>query len=341
MNRIAFVVFVLLFCMPFMYLSGSSTVLRVQDSQVTLVELPQESNSVRTAPPVNVQAQTTTSGQIKISWDPYPASTGFMRVYQSTIPAPIGSPSWSLLGGIGVAHTEYLLAPGTGGYFYVTYDTAGEMSDRFVYVEGGTTAGITVGSFWIDKYELTPGGVGGAGTAPWNYINWFSVINYCNFRSISEGLTPCYSYLSYGTNPNNWPPSCNDDSGDSYNYSCNFTANGYRMPTMNEWRFAAMGGVNSLGFTYSGSNNIYEVAWFTNNSGNSVHGVGLLASNELGIYDMSGNVHEWVWEGGGRRYCLGGSCYDFNNYCTVWSVNDMYAIDGYVQHGVRICRTSY
>ncbi len=88
-------------------------------------------------------------------------------------------------------------------------------------------------------------------------------------------------------------------------------------------------------------NNPHEVAWFTYNSGNSVHGVGLLAPNELGSYDMSGNVLEWVWEGGSRRYCLRGSCYAFDNYCTVWSYADMYAIYGYVQHGVRICRTTY
>lgn len=67
----------------------------------------------------------------------------------------------------------------------------------------------------------------------------------------------------------------------------------YRLPTEEEWEFAAKGGLKSKKYTYSGSNKAEEVAWFSTNSNNELHPVGLLKPNELGIYDMSGNIWEW------------------------------------------------
>ena len=83
------------------------------------------------------------------------------------------------------------------------------------------------------------------------------------------------------------------------------TGGNFRLPSDTEWQFAAKGGHLSKGYTYSGSNTADDVAWYSGNSGGTVHNVKTKLPNEIGIYDMSGNVEEWTHYNG--NYCYGGT----------------------------------
>ena len=92
------------------------------------------------------------------------------------------------------------------------------------------------------------------------------------------------------------------------------TGTSVRLPEENEWEYAAKGGNKSKGFEYSGSNAIDDVAWYNGNSGRKTHEVATKKPNELGIYDMSGNMWEWCGTSGAIR---GGSWFSVVNYCRV------------------------
>lgn len=94
----------------------------------------------------------------------------------------------------------------------------------------------------------------------------------------------------------------------------------FRIPTEEEWEYAARGGNLSRNYKYAGANNIDEVAWYDKNSGNQLHPVALKKPNELGLYDMCGNIQEWCssfYENGSDRVIRGGCFLSSSKRCRV------------------------
>lgn len=237
-----------------------------------------------------------------------------------------------------------------------TFKMGSKTSDTSAELDEQKEHSVTLNTFEISKFEVTvwewkqfikankmkmpiKPSWGWQDNYPINGITWNEAIAYCNWLSTKEKLQPCYSKKGP-------------------NFVCNFKANGYRLPTEAEWEFAAKGGTNSKGFRYSGSDKLEDVAWYKANSNGQPHTVGTKLPNELGIYDMSGNVWEWCWdwynkdfyklekgdnpkgpEMGERRTVRGGSWDSKSNY--VRPANRISTIPSKTHefYGFRIART--
>jgi formylglycine-generating enzyme required for sulfatase activity len=191
---------------------------------------------------------------------------------------------------------------------------AGNLPPNFVLVPGGTfTMGspageagkvgyeirhqVSLSSFAISKYDVTFDdydaycqAIGaekpwhfdwGRGSRPVIMVSFYDAVDYCNWRSRQEGKQPAYAIA--GTK-----------------VSCDFKANGYRLPTEAEWEYAAKGGPKAsslaVNAVYAGDSDVDQVAWYEANAGNQTHPVGQKAPNPLGLYDMAGNVRQMCWD---------------------------------------------
>ena len=147
---------------------------------------------------------------------------------------------------------------------------------------------------------------------PVEMVNFFDAIIFCNLLSIINERQPCYS-INGETDVQNWPFTLGDRKHYVNSIEVDFHADGYRLPVDNEWAYAAKGGQN---FKHAGSDKLKTVAWYTSNSENTTHPVKEKQENGYGLYDMNGNVWEWVWSSYGEIY--GGS---WKNGKDAWSTS--------------------
>jgi len=263
----------------------------------------------------------------------------------------------------GCSSSDPIPPPASGDYTSANIGTLKYVPAGSFQRDSTSTNISTVSAFRMSEYEITraqflaimgtdPGNATySTGTSdPVQMVTWYHAIAFCNKLSIAEGLTPVYSVsgINFATLTYAAIPTISDTTWDAA--TANWSATGYRLPTEMEWMWAAMGATSGSGYTSptyltgyakpfagsNGTNAIGDYAWTWENS--EVYGtsqpVGTKLPNELGLYDMSGNVWEWCWDGyggyptgtqtdyrgaasGTYRVVRGGSWYDFAANATV------------------------
>ena len=174
---------------------------------------------------------------------------------------------------------------------------------------------------------------------PVENVSWYDAIYFCNLLSKSEGLEPVYA-VNGKKSVSQWNYKPHRENEIEGKITQDLSADGYRLPTVEEWQYAAKGGED---YEYAGSDNIDKVAWYEDNRGYTTHPAAQKKANGYGLYDMSGNVWEWCWDVGldysGKRYFCGGSLSDYADDCGVGSRDNCFAYDRLICLGFRPVRT--
>jgi len=204
----------------------------------------------------------------------------------------------------------------------IPFEEQNVRNHQMIFVKGGTFQmgsingvtdeeplhSVTLSDFLIANYpvtqalwkyimEVNPSKFTGDDNLPVEQVSWYDAVEFCNKLSEKEGLHKVYNIIKSRKDPDN----NNEHDNVRWLVYCDFTVNGYRLPTEAEWEYAARGGSLSKNYTYSGSDNADDVAWYDKNSVHKTHPVGgPMQPNELGIYNMSGNVWEWCWDWYGK-----------------------------------------
>jgi formylglycine-generating enzyme required for sulfatase activity len=174
-------------------------------------------------------------------------------------------------------------------------------------------------------------------TNPVEMVSWYDAIYFCNKLSVVDGLEPVYS-VDGNIDTTKWNYNPHQDESIIGKINQNTSADGYRLPTVEEWQYVALGGGY---YRYAGSNFIDEIAWYEKNSNDTAHPVAQKKANGYGLYDMSGNLSEWCYDTnvGDWRYAYGGSWKSNKDWCSIDKWTGTQASCRTYRIGFRIVRT--